>query len=212
MAGDAIANSDRPYTRPGVTHLLETYGLAVLFLLVGVEGAGVPLPGETALITAAILAANGHYSIVAVIVVAACAAVTGDNTGYWVGRLGGRRLLARTPVVRDSFHRVLPVAERFFRRHGPKTVLVARFIVVLRTTAAWMAGISHMRWRLFFAFDAIGATIWATAVGIVAYVFGKAAANAIGHYGVYAAIGVVIVGAIAFVAFRVFHKRLFGQT
>jgi membrane protein DedA with SNARE-associated domain len=195
-----------------VTHLIETYGLFLLFLLVAVEGAGIPLPGETALITGSILASNGHFSIVAVIVVAAAAAITGDNTGYWIGRLGGRKLLERTPVVRDSFHRVLPVSERFFRRHGPKTILVARFIVVLRTTAAWMAGISHMRWRLFFAFDAIGATIWATAVAVVAYVFGKAAADAIGHYGVYAAIGIVVLGAVVFVAFRVFHKRLFGHT
>ena len=195
-----------------MTHLLLSYGLVLLFLLVGVEGAGIPLPGETALITAGILASNGHYSIVAVVAVGAAAAITGDNTGYWIGRLGGRKLLARTPIVRDSFHRILPVAERFFRRHGPKTILVARFIVVLRTTAAWMAGISHMRWRLFFAFDAIGATVWATAVSVVAYVFGKAAANAIGHYGVYAAIAIVVLGAIGFVAFRLWHKRLFGHT
>jgi len=195
-----------------VTHLLLSYGLVLLFVLVAVEGAGIPLPGETALVTAAILASNGHYSIVAVTAIGAAAAITGDNSGYWIGRLGGRKLLARTPVVRDSFHRILPVAERFFRRHGPKTILIARFIVVLRTTAAWMAGISHMRWRLFFLFDAIGATIWATVVSVVAYVFGKAAGNAIGHYGVYAAIGIVVLGAIGLVAFRLWHKRLFGNT
>jgi len=195
-----------------MTHLLLSYGLVLLFLLVGVEGAGIPLPGETALITASILASDGHYSIVAVVAIGAAAAIAGDNAGYWIGRLGGRKLLARTPLVRDSFQRILPAAERFFGRHGPKTILVARFIVVLRTTAAWMAGISHMRWRLFFAFDAIGATIWATVVCVVAYVFGKAAANAIGHYGAYAAIAVAIVGAIAFVAIRIFHKRLFGHT
>ena len=195
-----------------MTHLLLSYGLVLLFLLVGVEGAGIPLPGETALITASILASNGHYPIVVVIVFGAAAAITGDNAGYWIGRLGGRKLLARTPIVRDSFHRILPAAERFFHRHGAKTILVARFIVVLRTTAAWMAGISHMRWRLFFAFDAIGATIWATVVCVVAYVFGKAAANAIAHYGAYAAIAVAIVAVIAFVAFRIFHKRLFGHT
>jgi len=195
-----------------VTHLLLSYGLVLLFLLVGVEGAGIPLPGETALITAAILASNGHYSIVVVTVVGAAAAITGDNTGYWIGRLGGRKLLARTPIVRDSFHRILPVSERFFRRHGPKTILIARFIVVLRTTAAWMAGISHMRWRLFFAFDAIGATIWATAVSVVAYVFGKAAADTISHYGVDAGIVIAVLVVLGLVGFRLWHKRLFGHT
>ena len=195
-----------------MTHLLLSYGLVLLFLLVGVEGAGIPLPGETALITAAILASNGHYSIVVVTVVGAAAAITGDNTGYWIGRLGGRKLLARTPIVRDSFHRILPVSERFFRRHGPKTILIARFIVVLRTTAAWMAGISHMRWRLFFAFDAIGATIWATAVSVVAYVFGKAAADTIAHYGVDAGIVIAVLVVLGLVGFRLWHKRLFGHT
>src|ERR671918_441059 len=103
-----------------VTELLLSYGLILLFVLVAVESAGVPLPGETALVAAAILAERGHYSLVAVIVVAAAAAIAGDNAGYWIGRKGGRALLRRTPVVRRYFERVLPPAERFFARHGGK--------------------------------------------------------------------------------------------
>ena len=194
-----------------MTHLLLSYGLVLLFLLVAVEGAGVPLPGETALIAAAVLASDGHYSIEAVIAVGAGGAIAGDNTGYWIGRLGGRKLLARTPIVRNSFEKILPVAERFFHRHGAKTVFVARFIAILRMTAAWLAGISHMRWRLFFLFDAAGGILWATVVGLIAYVFGRAAADAISHYGLYAVIGIVVVVVIGFVAFRIWRKRVFGQ-
>jgi membrane protein DedA with SNARE-associated domain len=187
-----------------LTHQLETYGLVLVFLLVAVEGAGIPLPGETALITAAFLASRGHFSIEAVIAVAAIGAILGDNTGYWLGRLGGRRLLHKLPVVHSTVERVLPRAERFFHRHGAKTVLIARFVALLRITAAWMAGISHMRWLRFFAFDAVGCILWATTFGIVGYVFGQAAAKAVAHYGVYAAVAIVI---LIIAGFSVLHFR-----
>jgi len=194
-----------------VTHLILSYGLVLLFVLVAIEGAGIPLPGETALIAGAVLASNGHYSIEAVIAVGAAGAIAGDNTGYWLGRLGGRRLLVRIPVLRATSEKVLPRAERFFARHGPKTVFVARFVAILRITAAWMAGISHMRWPVFFAFDAAGGILWATAFGTVAYVFGRAAADAINHYGLYAVIGIVIAAGIGFIAFRYgIHRRISG--
>lgn len=187
-------------------HILH-YGLFLVFLLVAVEGAGVPLPGETALIAAAILASKGHYSIGAVIAVGAAAAITGDNTGYWLGRLGGRRLLHRLPLIGNAVERLLPRAERFFDRHGAKTVFVARFVAILRITAAWMAGISHMPWKRFFLFDAAGGILWATAVTLVAYYFGRAAANAITHYGVYAVIVIVIAVAAGFIALQVWERR-----
>src|SRR5215211_611200 len=101
-----------------MTDLLIEHGLILLFVLVAMESAGVPLPGETALVTAAILAERGHYSLPAVIAVAAAAAIVGDNVGYWIGRKGGRGLLRRTPIVRNYFDHALPPAERFFRRHG----------------------------------------------------------------------------------------------
>ena len=187
-------------------HILH-YGLFLVFVLVAVEGAGVPLPGETALIAAAILASDGHYPIEAVIAVGAVGAITGDNTGYWLGRLGGRRLLHRLPLIRNAVERLLPRAERFFDRHGAKTVFVARFIALLRITAAWMAGISHMPWKRFFLFDAAGCILWATAVGSIAYVFGRAAAKAITHYGVYAAVAIAIAVASGFIALQLWERR-----
>jgi membrane protein DedA with SNARE-associated domain len=190
-----------------LTHQILHYGLFLVFVLVAIEGAGVPLPGETALITAAILASDHHYSIEAVIAVGAVGAITGDNTGYWLGRKGGRRLLHKLPLIRNAVERLLPRAERFFHRHGAKTVFVARFIAILRITAAWMAGISHMSWRRFFLFDAAGATLWATVVGLVAFVFGRAAAKAITHYGVFAAVGIVVVVAAGFIALQIWERR-----
>jgi membrane protein DedA with SNARE-associated domain len=187
-----------------LTQQVQSYGLILVFALVAVEGVGVPLPGETALIAGAILASQHKFSIEAVIAVAAAGAIAGDNTGYWLGRLGGRRLLERLPVVSGAVTRVLPRAERFFERQGTKTVFIARFVAILRITVAWLAGISRMPWRRFFAFDAAGAILWSVAVGSVAYVFGRAAADAIGHYGVEAAIVVaaaVVLGAL-FVYFR----------
>ncbi len=187
-----------------VTHELESYGLILVFALVAIEGCGIPLPGETALITAAVLAGSGHFQIVEVIAVAACGAIVGDNTGYWIARIGGRALLERLPVVRDVLPRFLPAGERFFERHGSKTVLVARFIAGLRITAAWLAGISHMRWRRFVLFNAVGGTVWATAIGLAAYEFGRAAVDSVTHYGVYAA----IVIAVLVVAVFVVHRKL----
>jgi membrane protein DedA with SNARE-associated domain len=189
-----------------VTHLLLDYGLVILFVLVAMESAGIPLPGETALVTAAILA-HDHYGIVWVIVVAAAAAILGDNIGYWAGRLGGRRLVDRWGLTRRYAERVLPPSERFFRRHGGKTVFFGRFVAVLRVTTAWLAGISRMHWWLFFLWNAAGGIVWATGVGLVAYYAGKAAADAVGRYGLYAGAGIVVLVALAFAGLHIWRKR-----
>jgi membrane protein DedA with SNARE-associated domain len=191
-----------------VTQLILDYGLILLFGLIALESAGVPLPGETALIAAAVLAQQGHFSLVAVIVVAAAAAIVGDNGGYWIGRKGGRALLRRTPVIREVFERALPPAERFFRKHGAKTVFFGRFVAFLRITSAWLAGITHMPWWKFLFWNAAGGIVWATLVGVVAYQFGRAAAEAINRYGLIG--GIVVVGALAigFVGYRIWKKRL----
>ena len=191
-----------------MTHLLDQYGLVILFLLVAVESFGVPLPGETALVAAAVLASQGHYALVAVVAVAAVGAIVGDNLGYWVGRTGGRKLLDRIPLVKRHAHRVLPPAERFFERHGGKTVFVGRFISILRFTAAWLAGISRMPWWRFLGWNAAGGIVWAAAVGLVAFYAGKAAADAISHYGGYAAGGIVALLVVAVLAARVWRRRV----
>jgi len=191
-----------------VTKLLLDYGLVLLFVLVALESTGVPLPGETALIAASVLASQGHYSIVAVIVVATAGAIVGDNAGYWIGRKGGRALLRRIPYLRDYFARILPPAERFFERHGAKAVFFGRFVSILRVTAAWLAGISHMPWWRFLFWNAAGGVVWATAFGVVAYYSGRAAADAINQYGLYAGIGLAVLIVIAAAGIHFWRRRM----
>jgi membrane protein DedA with SNARE-associated domain len=182
-----------------LTDFFTSHGLPLLFVVVLLESFGIPLPGETALIAFGVLASQGHYSIVEVIAVAAAAAIIGDNLGYWlIGRLGGRRLFERWGPLRRYSHRVLPTAERLMAKHGGKTVFFGRFITVLRFTAAWVAGIGRMHWWKFLFWNAAGGICWATAVGLVAYYAGGAAADAIQRYGLYAAIGIVVAVLIAF--------------
>jgi membrane protein DedA with SNARE-associated domain len=175
-----------------VNHFVDHYGLGFLFAIVSLESAGVWVPGETALIAAGVVASQGHLSIVAVIAVAAAGAILGDNVGYWIGRRYGRRLVKRFGWL----DRLLPRAERFFRRHGGKAVFLARFVAGVRVTGAWMAGISHMPWWRFLAWNAAGGIAWAIAVGLVAYYLGRAAADLIAQYGLVGA-GVVAAVAIA---------------
>ena len=181
-----------------MTNFFTTHGLPLLFVVVMIESFGIPLPGETALIAFGVLASQGHHWIVWVIVLAAAGAIVGDNLGYWlIGRLGGRELFQRWRFLRRYAERVLPAAERLMARHGGKTVFFGRFVTVLRYTAAWVAGIGRMRWWKFLFWNAAGGICWATAVGLVAYFAGHAAADAIQRYGIYAAGGIaaaVVVG------------------
>jgi membrane protein DedA with SNARE-associated domain len=193
-----------------VTKLLLDYGLVLLFLLVAMESAGVPLPGETSLIAAAVLARpeHGHYSLFWVIVVAATAAIVGDNVGYWLGRIGGRKLIMRFEFVKRYADRALPPSERFFKRHGGKTIFFARFIAVLRVTAAWLAGISRMHWWQFFLWNAAGGIVWAIGIALLAYWAGKAVADTVSAYGLYGVIGLIVLGAVALVVLHVWRRRM----
>lgn len=174
-------------------HFIETYGLAFLFVVIALESSGVPVPGETSLIAAAVLASQGHLQIAEVIPVAAVAAILGDNAGYWIGRTGGRKILYRWKWLARWSDRVLPPAERFFARHGGKTVFIARFVIGIRVTAAWMAGITHMTWWRFLVWNAAGGIAWAVAVGLAAFYAGAAAVDLISRYGGLAALGLVAI-------------------
>ncbi len=177
-----------------MTHFLTHHGLPILFAVVLLESFGIPLPGETALIAFGVLAAQGHYSIALVIAIAAAGAIVGDNLGYWlIGRVGGRALFRRWRWLRQYSDRVLPRAEALMDRHGGKTVFFGRFVSVLRYTVAWIAGLSRMPWWRFLFWNASGGIAWAVAVGLTAYYGGRAAADAIARYGLYAAGGVVVV-------------------
>ncbi len=156
-----------------VGHLIASYGYVALFALVGAESMGVPLPGETALVIAAIYAGSTHnLSPWAVFAVAAAAAIIGDNIGYWMGAKGGYRL------ARSQGHRVrldehkLKVARYLFDSYGPRVVFLGRFVSILRTYAAFLAGVSRMRWRRFLVANAAGGIIWAGAFTLAAYLAG----------------------------------------
>ena len=192
-----------------MTHFFTSHGLPLLFAVILLESFGIPLPGETALIAFGILASQGNYSIVWVIVVAAAGAIIGDNLGYWlIGRLGGRELFERWGPLRRYSERFLPAAERLMKRHGGKVVFFGRFITVLRYTAAWAAGIGRMHWWKFLFWNAAGGICWAIAVGLVAYYSGHAAADAIQRYGIYAAGGIAAAVVVGFGVTHVGKKWL----
>ncbi len=190
-----------------VNQYLASYGLWALFFLVAAESSGIPVPGETALIAAAVLASQGVMVLWEVLVVAALGAIIGDNVGYWIGRKGGRALLLRWRVTRTTAQRLLPPGERFFRRHGPKTVFLARFIAGLRVVAAWIAGITHMHWSTFLKWNALGGIVWAFGYGLLAYYFGKALVDAISTYGLYAGIVIGVVAVAVFFGFKYWKRR-----
>src|SRR5271165_927931 len=138
------------------------------------EGMGIPVPGETALITAAVYAGStSQMGISSVVLVAAMAAMIGDNIGYLIGRSIGIRLVVRYGrYVRLNESR-LKIGRYLFLRHGGKIVLIARLIAVLRTFVPLLAGVNRMRWRYFFLMNAIGGFCWASLFGGVAYLFGE---------------------------------------
>jgi membrane protein DedA with SNARE-associated domain len=161
----------------------QTAGYPLLFALIMAESGGVPLPGETALITAGALAGRGQLSIPLVIAVAAGAAIIGDNLGYLLARRYGRGLLQRPGPFLRYRRRVLELGEPFFARHGPKAVFFGRWILGLRTWAAWLAGASGMRWRPFAIWNAAGGISWATTVGLTAYFIGQSTTGAFTIFG-----------------------------
>src|SRR5947207_937680 len=177
-------------------------GLPVMALLIAGESMGVPLPGETALIAASILAARGDLDIVAVIALAAVAALVGDNIGYLIGRRGGRRVLLRHPRLRPHGERLLAAGEPFFARHGPKAVFLGRWFTGLRIAAAWLAGINQMRWLSFLFWNATGGVAWAVSIGVLAYALGHSAERILKTAGVVGAGGIVLGGVAAFVWLR----------
>ena len=167
------------------------------------ESAGVPIPGETALITAAVLASGGKLKIELVIPIAAVAAIVGDNIGYQIGRQGGRWLLERPGRFQRQRLEVLETGEPFFERHGPKAVFFGRFMLGLRVWASWLAGATHMRWRSFFFWNALGGICWATGIGLLAYFLGHSAGNAIEAFGIYGLVAVLL----AIVSTFFLHRR-----
>jgi membrane protein DedA with SNARE-associated domain len=188
-----------------IVHLIQDYGYAILFLLVAIESLGIPLPGETALVTAAAFAATGDLTVELVFLTALAAAVIGDNTGYWIGRKGG------LSVVERYGHRVgltrakLKKVRTFYEQHGSKTVLIGRFIAVFRSWAAVLAGVMKMPYARFVLFNAIGCATWTTVYTTLGYLFGRNL-PLLEHYTKRIGIGIGVVLALG-IGIYFFRKR-----
>ena len=172
--------------------------------IIGLESMGVPSPGETALVLAAVLASQGKLQIWLVILIGVVSAIVGDNLGYLLGRKLGREVLIARGPLHEHRRRAIEAGDRFFARHGPKAVFIARWIALVRFAAAWLAGIDRMPFRQFFFWNALGGITWGITFGLVGYFGGHAAANVLAQAGIIGAIvlGVVVVGAFAYVKLR----------
>ena len=193
-----------------VEHLIHVAGYPLLVVLVMSESSGIPVPGETALITASLLASRGDLDITLVIVLAAAAAIVGDNIGYLIGRKGGRWALERPGRFQRERLRVITTGEPFFERHGPKAVFFGRFVLGLRVWASWLAGATHMRWRSFLLWNALGGSCWATTVGLIAYFLGRSAGNALQTFGLFG-LGAAALALITAVVLHRRHRRRLAQ-
>lgn len=175
-------------------------GYPALGALIFGESAGLPLPGETALLTAGGLAATGHLALPVVILVAATAAIAGDTVGYWLGRRGGRAFLMRDGFLAEHRRHAVLRADRFFERYGTATVFFGRWIPGVRVVAAVMAGATRMPWRRFAVANATGALAWAATVATLAATLGPTGAAALAITG-------LAVGASAAIAGWWRHRR-----
>jgi membrane-associated protein len=179
-------------------------GYVAVFGLIAIETMGIPVPGETALIAAALLAHQGQMDIVTLVVIASAAAIIGDNIGFAIGRKGGRRLLLRPGPFHAQRKRVIEIGEPFFAKHGPKAVFLGRWVSGLRIASAWLAGINGMSWPTFLVWNALGGIVWACAVGFGVYLLGHVAEDVLRVAGPIAG-GVIIAAAIVFLVVR--HRR-----
>ena len=200
----------QPVQLPGFLNalapLLDQWGYLAVGSLLFLEDFGVPVPGETVLIAASVYAGAGRLNIVAVGVTGFAAAVLGDNTGYAIGRFGGRTLVLRFGRYVMLTEERLSRAESFFTRHGGKIVTVARFIEVLRQTNGIIAGITRMPWLRFLAFNALGAALWVGTWTTVGYLAGnhiQAIYTQANRYALY----LLAAAAVVIVALVIRHRR-----
>ncbi|HUB64254.1 MAG TPA: DedA family protein [Methylocella sp.] len=178
--------------------LIVLHGYWVVFLIVMLESAGVPLPGETALILASgYSGATGQLDLALVITCAAAGAIIGDNIGFWVGRTYGANFLLRYGKFIHLPESRLKLGQYLFEKHGAKIVFFGRFVAFLRVFAALLAGVNKYRWPPFLFFNAAGGITWALVFGIGAFLFGDAIHRISGPLGI-TALGGIVLGVIAF--------------
>jgi membrane protein DedA with SNARE-associated domain len=156
-----------------VEPFIDAYGAVAIFFMIYLESLGAPLPGETGMIAASLLAAQHKLSIASVFTGALTGAILGDLTGYLIGRFGGRALLITYgPYVKLTPQR-LSTIEAQFRKKGPWIVVIARFIPGLRQVNGLMAGSLAMPWHLFLGAQAVGALLWSALYCFGPYLFSE---------------------------------------
>jgi membrane protein DedA with SNARE-associated domain len=207
MLAALLAATAKPL--PGVFHHLEgtlhDYGYLAVAGFIFFEDFGIPLPGETMLIAAALYAGAGHLNVFLVGLIAFTAAVLGDNVGYAIGHFGGRKLIERVGKYVFITPARLDRAEDFFNRHGGKLVVVARFVEGLRQANGLVAGTIHMHWAKFLACNALGAALWVGLWTTLGYIAGDHV-ETISRYFTYFAIGLAVIG-LAILARHLLHRR-----
>ena len=186
--------------------LVHNYGYFAVFALVSLECLGVPIPGETALVAAAIFAGEGELNVFGVIGAATLAAILGGSIGYWIGRQFGFPLVLKYgPYIHLDEPR-LKLGQYLFKRHGGKIVFFGRFVALLRAFAALLAGINRLPWPRFSLFNALGALVWASVFGFGGFFLGKAFEHYARPVGI-AALICAVIGAIAASRFISHHER-----
>jgi membrane protein DedA with SNARE-associated domain len=180
----------------------------VVGLVIGVESMGVPLPGETTLVAAALLASQHHLKIEFVILAAAAGAIIGDSIGYFVGRKAGRQLFDR---LGRRFHHFSPDrivrAEKYFHKYGVWTVFFGRFVALLRIFAGPMAGMLRMHYPRFLAANAAGGIAWSATIGIVAYKVGDNADKIFGRVSLWALVAIAAVAVVLYAVHKIRKRR-----
>ena len=175
-------------------------GYGAVALAVAIESIGIPFPGETTLIAAALYAGATHkLNIWGVVASASFGAIMGDNIGFWLGHTFGLWLLLRFGRYVRITERRIRLGQYLFRRHGGKVVFFGRFVAVLRALAAFLAGTNRMSWPRFLAFNAAGGIVWSGLYGGSAYLFGTRIKNLLGPLGLTLgglAVGLGVLGVI----------------
>ena len=191
-----------------LTHFIITFGLLGIALIVFAESGlliGFFLPGDTLLFTAGILAAQGYFNIHILVAVLFVAAILGDNVGYTFGKRVGPRLFKRKDSILFHEEHVIR-AEKFYNKHGGKTVILARFIPIVRTFAPVVAGVGKMERRKFFIYNLVGAALWTASMSYIGFYLGSKIPN-IDHY-VLPIIGIAVVVSLASSLGEIFrHKK-----
>jgi len=175
--------------------LVAHYGYWTVAAAIGLESMGIPVPGETALVTAAVYAGATHNLNIAMVILAAITgAIVGDNIGFLVGRQFGYRLLLRHGSLFRLTTARIKLGQFLFVRHGGKMVFFGRFIAVLRALAALLAGVNCMPWPRFLIFNAAGGIVWAGGYGMLAYLLGERVERFTRPVAIAAAVGAVFAG------------------